>query len=396
MKQRTAPNWKKGLCDLISRTGRIPDDHRTPLSTKPNEKKRKICRTIMPTADILLAMKNVAQNSPEWMGFRSGSFGASAHSTKAGWNDYTTNVDEWRIDSGIQAQKMTKNYYGDQFPCDHGHYREDEAGEVYSYLMGVESKVTGMYLHPKAPWMHCSPDLLRSAPASRLVCHNRYTICDPLHMIVEIKCPIRKPYLVRGEDGYFRPTIPACYLLQVINQIDIMNAECCDFVCHWRFNEVGGPVADKEHPGRFKYAEHMVLRVYKNQSAADEIRRLVEEHKAHVERAHDSLDKGEKPLPPAFIDKLNTFAATTIIPLKYALFHTTLDNPEATTAVDENGDLLGETDTEITDFWDHEPISVTLNDVDSDLPKGKTLKCVPTYTKYCKISIEDIKDEIIG
>lgn len=373
--QRASPGWMRGLCALIKRQSRIPDDHRTPVQTQPNPKKRKMVRKEMPGPEMLWAMKNVAQNSAEWMGYRGGSYGASGHGGLAGWTEYSSNVDEWHIDTGLQARRPIR-LYKDQFPCDHGHYREDEAADVYTYVMGVQTQVTGMYLHTQAPWMHCSPDLLVEYPPG--VSHNKYAVFDVLKGIVEIKCPIRRAYMqLKGE--LLRPTIPAHYLLQVLNQIDIMNVDWCDFVCHWRFNEAdgSGPVAVAGTPGKFKVAETLVMRVYRNDKAAAEIVRIINEHVSAVERTHAAIDKGEIPVPPAANDHLNTFGETVVLPLKHVVFYTTLDNTELTSPLDAEGTLLGVMHADIRDYWEHQPVLVTMHDVESTEPTGKLLHAVP-------------------
>ena len=397
------PEWKQNLCKLLSRKSKIPEEHRTPLPTQPNSLKRKVCRNKLPSEELLLAMKNVAQNTPEWMEYRSGSYGASGHADIAGWAEFKTNLDCWNVDSGIECQKTPKNYFKDLFPCDHGHYREDEAGDVYSYIMGAKSKVTGMYLDKLAPWMHCSPDLDVEYPESGTNCHNKYTFCDPLHAIGEIKNPIRKAYMVTDPvTGEVRPTIPPYYMLQVINQMEIMGTEYCDFISHWRFNEQQGPIpciptnssseeGKEEKEGKekairkFKIAETGILRVYKNEEAAAQIRKIITEHKAHVERAQQDIDNGIKPYPPPLNDHLDVFGKTTIVPLKRAVFYTTLEDEHSQDALDpETGDLLGNIDVDITDYWESKPISVTLHDLSEKVPKGTEINNVPSYIRACK------------
>ena len=405
--QRADPGWRARLVACVSPQGRIPAAHRTPLPApeQPNPPRRKLYRAAMPDAERRRWLAALAQNSPDWDAERCFSEGASILSALTGWSDYSTNKDEWYVAVGLQARRKPRDYMKDQFACDHGHYREDECAAVYQAASGIRGAATGMHLHPLNPKMHCSPDLLIDAGLDEplapgaprpVACHNRHAICDPPQGLAEIKNPLKHAYVYWSDkEQQWVPTIPPQYLPQVLNQIDNQGRAYCDFISLWRFNEfeAGGRALAEPVPageGKFKYAEFSWLRVYRNQPAADAIRRVVEQHIEAVERAQREIDAGRTPAPPPVADRLDLFGATVVLPMLHVAFYTQLEDASAASALDpQTGELLGErlvardgeSLVEVNTFWDAKPRAVTVFDLEKNLP-GVELTCTPTYLQH--------------
>lgn len=275
---------QKVLATLLSKHV-LPESQKTDISKLKPSKKRKIYRTEYPEEKEQEIMRDVEQNTPEWMEKRGGSAGGSVHGALNNIDGFSNNKQVWLVESGritvIPSQDI-KDYQA----LDHGHYFEDEVALIYSHVMGVKVYKAGIVLHPKFCISHVSPDGIVEYPKG--VYHNKYALLDVLRGLLEIKCPQFHIYQLSKNNRMY---IPAHYLLQVWNQMDCLAAPWVEFVVHWRArpddeSKNGWPQPEFETKGEgvYKVAETMICRVYANQQGANKVIQMLCAHLNHLKK----------------------------------------------------------------------------------------------------------------
>ncbi len=377
------------MCDLISLTY-MPESARHKGDDVAKPPRKKPVRSAAPTDEWRANAAAVVQNTLAWYLFRDEQYGCSGVAMYIGWEDGPTNVLLYMCDVGLRVAPARKE--ADYIYTDHGHYYEDEAGDVNAILMGTESSETGILIRDDFFILHCSPDRVTTYRPG--VYHNIHTLDDPPNTGLEIKCPIFDPYMFPLDHmlpGMLPHTIPVKYLLQIICQIFVMKgtvgtADYEDFCSHWRFNLSDPPRLMHEDDDKVLIAHHLVSRVYMNWDLFAGIQELLETHAACV-RAFDP-DNPKANLPPQLNKPKFGDVKIKFVPLKTVRFwlHLPKDNSQRPMfapgpwkqkcaksqlydvqpfyqpplLTGEDGTLLGHVTCEIDHHWEAKPVEATL------------------------------------
>ena len=161
-------------------------------------------------------LRALVQGSDKWKFERLKGLGASGASCACGWGIATPlhfwmkKMNDPRLRQEIDEASRKRMQRGNDL--------EPEGADAAAYLMKYKLGIAGIVVHPRLPWIRCSPD--------RIVLGTKG--------IVEIKCPAYCiPSKFRDQDS---PKTQQ-YLMQVQQQLEVMQADWCDLVFYYKNKE---------------------------------------------------------------------------------------------------------------------------------------------------------------
>ena len=205
-------------------------------------------------------MSLAAQGSPEWHAARAGKIKASVCAALEGKHKYMKAQDLVRQE--VRALAGAESEFKMVPAVAHGQMMEDHARIFLEKTQDYTVEETGLVVHPKYDFLAASPDGLVG-----------------LDGCVEIKCPYpqytKKPYSV------FDPA-KSVYLWQVYMQMEVLDADWCDFICYLAKNETSEPQFTIERVERkHDFLTESVSRKYMPQPEKGTISRLDLYHAWH-------------------------------------------------------------------------------------------------------------------
>lgn len=164
-------------------------------------------------------MSLAVQGSPEWHKARAGKIKASVCAALEGKHPYMK-ADEL-VRQEVRALAGAESEFKMVPAVAHGQMMEDTARIFLEKQQGYTVEETGLVVHPKYEFLAASPDGLVG-----------------LDGCVEIKCPYpqytKEPYSIFDKKR-------SMYLMQVYMQMEVLDADWCDFICYLAKNETAEP-----------------------------------------------------------------------------------------------------------------------------------------------------------
>lgn len=198
-------------------------------------------------------MSLAVQGSPEWHKARAGKIKASVCAALEGKHKYMKSKDLVRQE--VRALAGSESEFKMVPAVAHGQVMEDTARIFLEKTQGYTVEETGLVVHPKYDFLAASPDGLVG-----------------LDGCVEIKCPY--PQYTKQPYSVFDPA-KSVYLWQVYMQMEVLDADWCDFICYLANNETSEPQFTIERVERKQdFLTELVSRKYMPQPEKGTISRL--------------------------------------------------------------------------------------------------------------------------
>ena len=198
-------------------------------------------------------MSLAIQGSPEWHRMRAGKIKASVCAALEGKHPYMKPADLVRQE--VRALAGAESEFKMVPAVAHGQMMEDHARIFLEDLQGYTVEETGLVVHPKYDFIAASPDGLVG-----------------LDGCVEIKCPF--PQYTKTPYSIFAPK-RSMYLMQVYMQMEVLDAEWCDFICYLAKNETAEPQYTLERvPRKEDFLTELLSRKFLPQPMKGTISRL--------------------------------------------------------------------------------------------------------------------------
>lgn len=198
-------------------------------------------------------MSLAVQGSPEWHKARAGRIKASVCAALEGKHKYMKSKDLVRQE--VRALAGSESEFKMVPAVAHGQMMEDTARIFLEQQKGYTVEETGLVVHPKYEFLAASPDGLVG-----------------LDGCVEIKCPY--PQYTKTPYSVF-DSAKSVYLWQVYMQMEVLDADWCDFICYLAKNETSEPQFKIERVERKKdFLTEAVSRKYLPQPEKGTISRL--------------------------------------------------------------------------------------------------------------------------
>jgi len=244
-------------------------------------------------------MSLAIQGSPEWHAARAGKIKASVCAAFEGKHPYMKSEDLVRQE--VRALAGAESEFKMVPAVAHGQMMEDHARIFLEELQGYTVEETGLVVHRDYDFLAASPDGLVGIDGC-----------------IEIKCPFppwtKAPYSIFDKKR-------SMYLIQVYMQMEVLDAEWCDFICYLAKNETAEPQYTLERVERKQdFLTEPLSRKYLPQPAKGTISRLdlyhcwhkwiQEQHRDEVTRAvHINPIKSDEPEVIKHDEELNRLTA---------------------------------------------------------------------------------------
>lgn len=149
-------------------------------------------------------MQDLQQRTPAWFAARRGKLTCSNLGAMLGQVSYVSRPEAYRRAMG------TAEFKGN-LATDWGTNNEENAIAAYSAKTGNLVTATGLYPHPKLPWLAGSPDGLVATDG-----------------MIEVKCPY---YKKRDGSSRVHKSVPGHYWMQINALLECTGRQWCDYVC---------------------------------------------------------------------------------------------------------------------------------------------------------------------